>query len=212
MSRNLLNAPQFYTNMEELEEEETKSGFLFKNLLRGLLWFAVIIFAFIYLEDFLLENFKSDIEVLQRNPIGLLITFFVSEVVFGLVPPEFFMMIWILSKISLAGYIINLAILSVISYIAGVIGFYIGRNFSKTKLYKKLFGRYLIQYKRQLKRYGGFLVFVGAVTPLPYSATCMLAGSVDLSTRDFLLIGIARVIRFAVYGWMVWSFPNIISI
>jgi membrane protein YqaA with SNARE-associated domain len=198
--------------MAEHNEEETKSGFLFRNLLRGLVWFAVIIFAFIYLEDFILENFKSDIEALQRNPIGLLVLFFVSEVVFGLVPPEFFMMVWILSKISLSGYIINLAILSVLSYIAGIIGFYIGRNFSKTKLYKKLFGKYLIQYKRQLKRYGGFLVFVGAVTPLPYSATCMLAGSVNLSTRDFLLIGIARVIRFAVYGWMVWSFPNIITL
>ncbi len=197
--------------MEELEEEETKSGFLFKNLLRGLVWFGVIIFAFIYLEEYLLENFKSEFETLQRNPIGLLAIFFVSEVVFGLVPPEFFMMVWILSKISLSGYVVNLAILSVLSYIAGVIGFYIGKNFSKTKLYRKLFGRYLIQYKKQLKRYGGFLVFVGAVTPLPYSATCMLAGSVDLPTRVFLLIGIARVIRFAVYGWMVWSFPNIIS-
>ena len=198
--------------MLQEEEEETKSGFLFRNLLRGLVWFAVIILTFIYLEDFLLENFKSDIELLQRNPFGLLVIFFMSEVIFGLIPPEFFMMVWILSKISLTGYIINLTILSVLSYIAGIIGFYIGRNFSKTKLYKKLFGRYLIQYKRQLKRYGGFLVFVGAVTPLPYSATCMLAGSVNLSTRDFLLIGIARVIRFAVYGWMVWSFPNIISI
>lgn len=197
--------------MEELEEE-TKSGFLFKNLLRGLVWFAIIIFTFIYLEDYLLENFKSDIEVLQENPISLFITFFLSEVIFGLIPPEFFMMVWILNKVTLSEYVINLAILSGLSYIAGIIGFYIGKNFSKTSLYRKIFGKYLIQYKRQLKRYGGFLVFVGAVTPIPYSATCMLAGSVDLSFKDFLLIGIARVIRFAVYGWMVWSFPNIISI
>ena len=80
--------------MEELEEE-TKSGFLFRDLLRGLVWFAVIIFTFIYLEDYLLENFKSDIEVLQENPIGLFVTFFFSEVIFGLIRPEFFMMVWI---------------------------------------------------------------------------------------------------------------------
>jgi membrane protein DedA with SNARE-associated domain len=197
--------------MEEQEEEETKSGFLFKNLLRGLVWFAVIIFAFIYLEEYLLENFKSNIEALHRNPIGLFSIFFVSEVIFGLVPPEIFMAIWTLNKITLSGYVVNLMILSGLSWIAGLIGFYVGKNFSKTRLYRKLFGKYLIQYKRQLKKYGGFLVFVGAVTPLPFSATCMLAGSVELATRDFLLISIARVLRFAVYGWMMWSFPNFIS-
>ncbi len=198
--------------MEEPEEGETKSGFLFRNLLRGLVWFAVIIFAFIYLEDFLLENFKSDIEALHRNPIGLFSIFFISEVIFGLIPPEIFMAIWTLNKISVGGYVVNLTILAGLSWIAGLIGFYVGKNFSKTRLYKKLFSKYLIQYKRQLKKYGGFLVFVGAVTPLPFSATCMLAGSVELSTKDFLLISIARVLRFAVYGWMMWSFPNIISI
>jgi membrane protein YqaA with SNARE-associated domain len=68
--------------------------------------------------------------------------------------------------------------------------------------------KYLEQYQDNLKRYGGYLVFVGAVTPVPFSATCMLAGSVDLPFKNFLLICITRIIRFAVYGWMVWSFPN----
>jgi membrane protein YqaA with SNARE-associated domain len=36
----------------------------------------------------------------------------------------------------------------------------------------------------------------------------MLAGSVNFSFKTFLLICIARILRFAVYGWMVWSFPN----
>ena len=51
------------------------------------------------------------------------------------------------------------------------------------------------------------LVVVGAVTPVPYSATCMLAGSVKYPFNTFLLICITRIIRFAFYGWMVWTFP-----
>jgi membrane protein YqaA with SNARE-associated domain len=103
---------------------------------------------------------------------------------------------------------LNLANLTLISYGAGILGYFIGKFFSKAPIYKHMSERYLDQYKDQLKRFGGYLVLVGAITPLPFSATCMLAGSVNYPFRTFLLISVARVMRFAVYGWMVWSFPN----
>lgn len=190
------------------QQEETRSSFLFKNLVRGLLWFAVIITAFILLEDYLQDNFKNTIEAIQDKPLILYSVFFASEVVFGLIPPEFFMMVWILHKVSLPGYIVSLTILTILSYVAGVLGYYIGKRFSNTPFYKRLHEKYLEQYGNQLKRYGGYLVFVGAVTPVPFSATCMLAGSIHFNFKDFLLICITRILRFAVYGWMVWSFPN----
>lgn len=193
---------------QQEEEEETRSGFLVKNLLRGLLWFALIMIAFLLLESYLEDNFQHTIEAIQDKPLILFGAFFSSEVFFGLVPPEFFMIVWILHKIPLHQYVINLSILTVLSYLSGVIGYYVGKNFSKLPLYKRIHQKYLLQYDRQLKRYGGYLVFVGAVTPIPFSATCMLAGSVSFKFKDFLLISIARVIRFAFYGWMVWSSPN----
>ena len=189
-----------------MQEEESRSSFLWKNLLRGLLWFAVIMTAYILA--------SKDIKVYQEeiNNIGdrlplLLGIFTVSEIVFGIIPPELFMLIW-QSKGILSEYILNLTYLTLISYAAGVIGYYIGYFFSKTDLYKRISDRYLKKYDRQLKRYGIYLVLVGAITPVPFSATCMLAGSVNISIRDFLLICISRILRFAVYGWMVWSFPN----
>jgi membrane protein YqaA with SNARE-associated domain len=190
------------------EEQHTKSRFLIKNLLRGLIWFAVIITAFIYAEEYIQDNFAKDIEAVHNRPILVYAVFFSSEVVFGLVPPEFFMMIWVLHKVALSQYVINLTILTVLSYIAGMIGYSIGKNFSKSAFYARISEKYLSQYHVDLARYGGYLVFVGAVTPIPFSATCMLAGSVNLPFRNFLLISIARILRFLVYGWMVWSFPN----
>jgi membrane protein YqaA with SNARE-associated domain len=119
------------------------------------------------------------------------------------------MMVWILDKIDLVGFITNLVILTVISYGAGVLGYFIGKNFSKTSFYNKhIREKYLKEYDARLKKFGGYLVFVGAVTPVPFSAMCMLAGSVNMRLRVFLIICIARVFRFALYGWMVWSFPN----
>ncbi len=189
-----------------MEKEESKSSFLWKNLLRGLAWFGVIITAYIFA--------REDIRVyqLEINQIGnqlplLLAIFTVSEIIFGIIPPELFMLIW-QSKGNLSEYVLNLSYLTLISYAAGVLGYYIGRYFSLTRLYQQINERYLKQYDEKLKKYGLYLVLVGAVTPVPFSATCMLAGSVNSSFRDFLLICISRVLRFAVYGWMVWTFPS----
>ncbi len=190
-------------------QEETHAGFLLKNLFRGLLFFAVIITVFILMEEYIQANFKSHIDDIRANPALLYGIYTLSEIIFGILPPELFMMIWILDNISLEGYIINLTILTVISYAAGVFGYWIGKNFSKTKLYQeRIREKYLKQYERQLQRFGGYLVFVGAVTPVPFSATCMMAGSVNMNFRTFLLICITRIVRFSVYGWMVWSFPS----
>lgn len=190
-------------------EEETQAGFLFKNLLRGLLFFAVIITAFILLEEYIKANFQSHIDDIRSNPLLLFGIFTVSEIVFGMLPPEFFMMIWILDHIPLPGYVLNLVIMTVISYAAGVLGYWIGKTFSKTGFYQDhVREKYLKQYEKQMKKFGGYLVFVGAVTPIPFSAMCMMAGSVSMNLRSFLLICITRVLRFALYGWMVWSFPN----
>lgn len=195
-----------------MEQEETKSSFLVKNLVRGILWFGVIITAFIFAEDYIQTTFHKDIDAIQDKPVILYLVFFASEVIFGLVPPEFFMLVWILHKVSISQFVINLIILTVISYLAGVIGYLIGSNFSRTTFYKNLHVRYLVQYDAQLKRYGAFLVMVAAVTPIPYSATCMLAGSINLPFKQFLLISILRIVRFAAYGYMVWSFPNWFSV
>jgi membrane protein YqaA with SNARE-associated domain len=192
------------------EAEETRSSFLFRNLFKGLLWFAVIIAVFILLEGYIQQNFREHIDVIRANPGILYGIYTLSEIVFGILPPEIFMMIWILDDINLSGFITNLTILTVISYAAGILGYYIGKVFSKTKFYQeRIREKYLKQYEGKLKTYGGYLVFVGAVTPVPFSATCMMAGSVNLNFKHFLLICITRVIRFAGYGAVVWLVPDL---
>ncbi|MCB0487379.1 MAG: VTT domain-containing protein [Cyclobacteriaceae bacterium] len=189
-------------------EEETRSRFLFRNLARGLMWFAVIITVFILLEEYIQENFQARVEQIYDSLFLFYGVFTLSEIIFGLIPPEFFMYVYVLNHIPLHNYVIDLSALTIISYGAGVVGYYVGRNFSKTGFFEKVSEKYLGQYQNNLRKYGGYLVLVGAITPIPFSAMCMLAGSINFPLRSFLLISIARVLRFAVYGWMVWSFPN----
>lgn len=190
-----------------MNEQDTPSGFLLRNLLKGLLWFAVIITVYILIEDYLEETLSHQMETLANREFLLFSIFTLSEIVFGIIPPEFFMILW-QHQGDLPSYIINLSILTVISYGAGVLGYYIGITFTKSPLFRKLYNKYLIQYEYSLQKYGMYLVLVGAITPVPFSAMCMLAGSVKLPFNQFLLVCISRIIRFAAYGWMVWKFPG----
>ncbi len=189
-------------------EEDTKSGFLFRNLAKGLVWFAIIITAFILLEGYIQDNFRPQIEQMYDSIFLFYGIFTLSEIVLGIIPPEFFMYVYKLNQIPLYNYIVDLSALTIISYGAGIVGYYIGRTFSKTQTFRSFSARYLRQYQHRLRKYGGYIIFVGAVTPVPFSAMCMLAGSVEFPFKSFLLISITRVLRFVVYGWMVWSFPS----
>lgn len=189
-----------------MEQEESRSSFLWRNLFRGLIWFAVILTAYILAAEELAVYEKEINAFGDRLPL-LLSIFTISEIVFGIIPPEIFMLIW-QSKGVLSEYVLNLTYLTFISYGAGILGYYIGKNFSKTTFYLRIHERYLKQYDQKLRTYGLYLVLVGAITPVPFSATCMLAGSVNTPFDKFLLICISRIIRFAGYGWAVWAAPN----
>lgn len=195
-----------------MQQQESKSKFLFRNFINGFIWLVVIVVLFILTEDFIEENFQSHIDVIKASPFITFSIFFLSEVIFGIIPPVLFMTTWkMLLNVSLAEYIADLAIMAVISTISGIIGYYIGKLFSKSTLYKRIEERYLKQYNVQLKRYGVFLVFVGAVTPIPFSGTCMLAGSVHVPFKAFIIACSTRVFYFVIYGWVVWSFPQLFA-
>ena len=48
---------------------ESKSNFLWKSLGRGLLWFSILITAYIVAEEHLKTNFQSYIEAAQANSV-----------------------------------------------------------------------------------------------------------------------------------------------
>jgi membrane protein YqaA with SNARE-associated domain len=106
-------------------------------------------------------------------------------------------------------YIITVTFLALISYGAGVLGYWIGRFLNQAVLYRYARRRFFTQYETLLRRFGGFLLFVAAVTPLPYSAICMLLGSVKYKFRNFLLISLTRFLRFAFYSYLLWQAGSI---
>lgn len=188
-------------NQKELPD---RRRFLLRNLLRGFLWLAVIVVAFIYARknyDFTLETILGPV---YDQPTVVYLIFLASEVIFGIIPPEFFM-IWSLRSEILSNYIYNIIALSAISYVAGIIGFGIGAYLKNTRFYRIMKIRVFGKFEKHLNNYGGFLVVVAALTPLPFSGIAMLVGSVHYPFKKYLWFSLFRLLRFLVYGIIIWE-------
>ena len=113
-------------------------------------------------------------------------------------------MMWSLELAQNRNYILDLILLASISYGAGVVTYLFGLYFHRTVIYRYLRRRYLGKFETYFNLFGGFLLIVAAVTPLPYSAICMLTGAVNFPRRKFFLLTLFRFLRFAVYGYIMY--------
>jgi membrane protein YqaA with SNARE-associated domain len=135
------------------------------------------------------------------STVGVLAVFFTSETLLGLIPPEIFIA-W--SK-KTADPLLILAILATLSYLGGIISFFIGKaglriesikNFLEVKMEKQL---------KNTSKWGGFLIVVGALLPIPFSITCLTAGMIKYPLKGVVLFGLFRFLRFAVYAWAIFQ-------
>lgn len=133
--------------------------------------------------------------------VGVLSFFFTSEVFLGLIPPEIF--------IAWAGKMNNpwfyLSLIAILSYGAGLIAYWLGAYLTKTpKIHAYLETKMKNQLKNS-KKWGGFLILVGATLPLPFSISCIAAGMIDFPFKNVVLYGSVRLVRFAVYGLIIFN-------
>lgn len=180
-----------------------KRTFLFRNLLKGLLWLFIIVVAFVIIKKNLDLHPESWINKIYEQPLLVYLTFLISEIVIGIIPPEIFM-IWSLKSADVNVYIMHIVFLSTISFIAGIVGYFIGKWFHNTRFYAYIQDKFFGKYERFLRRFGGFLVLVAALTPLPFSGICMIVGSARYNFRKFLAFASLRFLRFGVYAYIIW--------
>lgn len=168
----------------------------------------VIIALFLFVKKYFGEYYAVWMEKIYDRNVLVYLVFSASEVFFGIIPPELFM-IWAIKNGNTSAYIGHVTLFALLSYFAGVLGFYIGQKFSKTQLYINFKNKFAVQFERNVKRFGGYMLVVAALTPIPYSAVCMIAGAANFKTSDFLMVGISRFARFAVYAFIVWQVNKI---
>ena len=183
---------------------DERSSFLLKNLLTGFLILGLFIIAFILFKKFGGVDYLVWLEPLYSRPPLVLLIYSLSEIFFGIITPEIFMA-WGLSVGDNLTYASIITLLMLISYGAGWLNYWAGRTFRRVPIVRLFLLKRMKTYTSYLNRFGGFLLIVASTTPLPYAAICLLVGSVNFSHRKFLLYTLTRLLRFAVYGYIVWG-------
>ncbi len=183
--------------------------FFLKNLVRGLLWLAAIVALFILFQEHGFSNqFKEYLQPLYDKPLLMYLIYTLSEIFFGIIPPELFM-IWGTKLGSILIYTEVIILLALISYSAGVIGFLFGKFLNRTLFFRFARRKYFEKYQKLLHRYGFFLLIVASLTPVPFSAICMLVGASSYPARKFFLYTLFRFLRFGVYSVVIWQSQGI---
>lgn len=183
--------------------------FLLKNGARGLIWFAIIIIGYLLFEEIVIsKNPDVWIERFYAQPEIIYLIYIASEFFFGIIPPELFM-IWAVNKADINHYVLNVSFFAIVSYALGYVTFLIGRFIHKRITFRYIRIKLLKQQWPLLRKYGLFLIIVAALTPLPWSAVSLLVGSANYPSKKYLRYALFRLLRFAVYGYIIFQTHDI---
>ena len=145
------------------------------------------------------EGLETITETFSR--VGILITFFLSETLLGLVPPEIFIA-W---SGKTESPVLNLGLLATLSYLGGLLSYFIGKTALKIKSVKEYLEVKMAENLKNTKKWGGFLILAGALLPLPFSIACLAAGMIKYPFKNVVLFGLFRFGRFAAYAWAIFQ-------
>lgn len=176
--------------------------FIWRNVKKAILPIALVILV-IYLFNRYVFNINHGLETITEtfSRLGVLTTFFISEILLGLVPPEIFIA-WTKKT---QDPLINLSLIALLSYTGGIIAYYLGKATLRITFVKNYLEVKMAKSLKNVSKWGGFLILVGAVLPLPFSTACFTAGMIKYPIKGVLLFGLFRFLRFAIYGWAIFK-------
>lgn len=131
----------------------------------------------------------------------VLFTFFVSESTIGVLSPELYMLwaktikypwLWVF-------------VLAIISYLGAVTAYFIGTRLYQIPRINKWVDETFREQFLQIKRFGGLLIVVAALTPLPYPPICVVSGVVKFPFKLFLTLVLVRFVRFGFYAAIIFQ-------
>lgn len=144
----------------------------------------------------LIEDFTKNM-----NTTGIFVFFFISETILGLIPPDIFIA-W--SKTT-STPLVNLSILAVLSYTGGILAYLLGKSLLKFQNIKEYIEVKFRSHIKNINKWGGWLIAVGALLPLPFSISTLVAGMVSYSLRNTLIFALLRFLRFIIYGAVIYN-------
>ena len=156
---------------------------------------------------FLFDRYVIDLSAVAEwatsffSPGGLIGLFFLSEVSIGFITPEL-LIVWADETLKPRWM---LTLLALLSYFAGIVGYFMGQFWRTRALVRNLLLDRYIHTFEQLNRFGGLLIVLAALTPLPYPIVSQLSGMNNYPFKKFALLTLVRFLRFALYGALLYN-------
>lgn len=180
-------------------------GFLKENLSKLALILAAFAVTFTLVNNYILDDDLNKWIREELSPVWLVATLFLSECFLGILPPDVY--IWAVK--SYDSPLMWVFILSIASYIGGIISYIIGLQLYKLPRVRHWVAETYKDQFDQIRKYGGVLISIAALTPLPFSPVSMVAGVVKYRFNRYLLFGLTRFLRFFLYAWVIYSSDGI---
>ena len=165
-------------------------------------FFMIVIFVLLLMA---VNYFITDINLLLNNifetysPKIIVLSFFISESILGLIPPEIFIL-WSSKSDS---PILFLFALASASYLGGIVSYFIGMRISLMPAVRKHIERKIKQHIINLRKWGGVFIVLGAISPIPHSIVSIGAGLINYKFKYYLLWSLFRYLRFVIYYFVI---------
>ncbi len=173
--------------------------FAVQQTLKTLLFIGLLLIGLWMLKNTLPPEMYASIAFPDVHPMVVFSVFFASESLLGMLPPD----LWILWAMQFDWFWVTIYGLAMLSYAGGIISYKIGRKIGHYPFVQKMLNKTFARYKPKIEEWGGFVIVLAALTPLPFSPISLLAGSLKYNFRSYLLFASTRVPRYFIYAWAI---------
>lgn len=177
--------------------------FFTASFLRGLVAFVVVLGLFLVFRNYVNEHYEAWVAPVRDKPVIVYTFFFINELVLGLIPPEFFMFLHVGDSEWVFWQYVTL--MCGLSYAGGMLAFYFGKSTRRTRFMRKIIvsprARQWVMYYH---KFGGILILIAAITPVPFALTSLLSGALDYDFKSYLKYASVRFLRFYPYAYAVY--------
>lgn len=177
-------------------------SFVIESIKKSMPPVLIVVAILVFLHFFVIKIPAAlELAVQELPDAGVLAFFYVSETLLGLIPPELF--------IAWAGEtsepLLNLVLIATLSYLGGFTSYWIGRRALKIKSLHEYLEVKMAKQLVMARKWGGILIAVGALLPLPFSMASLVAGMLKYPVKSWVLVGLLRFLRYALYGAAIFS-------
>ena len=176
--------------------------FVGNSLKKAILPILLVVGALVAVNEFVININSVLVTVTETfSPLGILLVFLASESLLGLVPPELFIAWAGKSAMPLA----YLSFLALASYLGGIFSYFMGRGITRIPSVHRYLETKMSKHIKNTEKWGGFLIVVGALLPIPFAMTSIAAGIINYKFRHYLLFGLLRFVRFYGYALVIFK-------